>query len=266
MAMMAFLVVFDRRRLQHWAILGMLTIALLSFGVLWMSIRSDYRFDLRNAAFAESSEARFTRIGELAAAWLREDRTELFEDLDSFVDRLWAIYYPALAVSRVPSVVPHTNGAILWRALENLVTPRLLFPDKGELESDSAMVIEYSGVQVPTPDEGTDIAFGYAAESYVDFGIPLMFLPVLMYGFLMGMAYHFWLRLISDRDLAVALVTVIFWMSLHFFERSWIRTLGLTVTMMVYLGGAAILFDQFVLRWRGFGATRPAPASRRVGS
>ena len=192
--------------------------------------------------------------------------------MESFVDRLWAVYYPALAVQRVPSVVPHEDGAILWRAVWHILTPRLFFPDKPEVESDSEMVRKYAGVPVAGPETGTSIAFGYAAESYVDFGVPLMFVPVLLYGCLMGMAYAWLPRLIRDRELAVAAVAVILWLSLYLFERSWIRTLGGAGTLLVSLGGATLLIDRFLSRWRraqaGGDAARPlvrAPSPIRPG-
>ena len=105
--------------------------------------------------------------------------------------------------------------------------------------ADSEMVTQYSGVWVAGAKEGTNIAFGYAAESYVDFGVPLMFLPVFLYGFLIGMAYHWWLGAIRHRDLAVGLATVMFWLCLYIFERSWVKTLGLTVTIPRVVPGAA---------------------------
>ena len=46
-----------------------------------------------------------------------------------------------------------------------------------------------------------------------------------------------------------ALVTVVFWLSLYLFERSWVKMLGLSVTLIVYLGGATFLVDRFLL-WR----------------
>jgi hypothetical protein len=232
-------------------------------GLMWMAVRTDYRQDFESQAFAASREARLERIVALTSQWLRQDFKNVYGDLDVFVDRMWAIYYPALAVSRVPSVLPHEHGAILWRALLHIVTPRLLFPDKAVLESDSEMVMRYSGIWAAGPEQGTSIAFGYAAESYVDFGVPLMFLPVFVFGCLMGMAYHWWLGIIRHRELAVGLVAVMFWLSLYLFERSWIKTLGLTVTMMVYLGGATILVDRVLLWARAFGRDgRPADPPR----
>ena len=77
-----------------------------------------------------------------------------------------------------------------------------------------------------------------------------MFLPIVIYGLLMGVAFQWWLRTIRIRELAVALVVVMFWLSLYLFERSWAKTLGGAGTLMIYLGGATYLVDRFVL-WIG---------------
>jgi hypothetical protein len=147
----------------------------------------------------------------------------------------------------VPAVVPHTDGAILGEALQRIVMPRLFFPTKPELISDSERVRAFTGVWVAGPEEGTSIAFGYAAESYVDFGLPWMFIPVFIYGLFMGVMYVWLLWRIRHRELAVAVTSVIVWLSLYPFERSWGKLLGLSVTLVVFLGGAAILLDRFVL-------------------
>ena len=94
---------------------------------------------------------------------------------DTLVDRMWTIYYPALALARVPSVIPHTNGQIFGAALLHIVTPRVFFPNKGELPSDSDEVRKYANVAVAGREVSTSIAFGYSAESYIDFGLPWMF-------------------------------------------------------------------------------------------
>jgi hypothetical protein len=73
---------------------------------------------------------------------------------------------------------------------------------------------------------------------------------VLIWGFLIGVAYQAWLTVIRHRELAVALVTVVFWLTLYLFERSWAKTLGSTITMMVYLGGLTYLVDQWLLMRR----------------
>jgi hypothetical protein len=254
MAVVALAGAFDRRKAQHWLVLGLLGVVMVLTGVLWMGIRTEYRRDFENHVFARSREARLEQVAALSSNWLQRRPVEMVSDVEFFVDRLWAVYYPALAVARVPAVVPHEEGALLWGAVVHTLTPRLLFPDKPAVESDSEKVRRYAGVWVPGPEENTSIAFGYAAESYVDFGLPLMFVPVLLYGVLMGIAYHALLRLIRNRELAIALVAVVLWLSLYLFERSWPNLLGLSLTLIAYLGGATLLFDRLLL-WKR--PTRP---------
>lgn len=251
---------FDRKRAAHWLALAGLVVVLGGSGLLWMSVRGVYREDYDAELFAASRSTRLMRIRELSTGWLRQDAEQLAENMTRLVDRLWAIYYPALAVARVPSVLPHTGGEILRGALVHLVTPRALFPDKAELPSDSEMVRKYSGVHVAGVEQNTSIAFGYAAESYIDFGVPLMFLPSLVFGLVMGLAFQWFLGNIRHRELAIGLVTVVFWLALYLFERSWVKTLGFTLTLMVYLGGLTFLLD----RWLMIRTMRTAESAARM--
>jgi len=254
MAAMALTGAFDRKKLAHWIALGILAVTMVLSGVMWMGIRSEYRRDFESQVFAQSREARLDRIGTLSSRWIDRSPGEILSDVDLFVDRLWAVYYPALAVSRIPATIPHEDGELLWDAVVHALTPRFLFPDKPVVESDSEKVRRYTGMLVAGPDENTSIAFGYAAEGYVDFGVPWMFLPVLVFGVVMGAALQGLMRVVRHRELAIAAVTVIFWLSLYLFERSWINMLGLSLTLIAYLGTATVVVDR-LLRLR-----RPAPA------
>jgi hypothetical protein len=247
LAAMAVLEVFDRHRREHWIAAGALAVSLSVASVMWMGVRNEYRQDFLDDVFASSRSMRLQRMEALVTDWISNRDDRLMADADRLMDRAWAIYYPALAVARVPSTLPHTNGEMVGGALLHLVTPRILFPNKPDLPSDSELVRKYAGIWVAGADENTSIAFGYAAESYVDFGIPLMFLPVLIFGVFCGAGYEWLLRLLHHRELAVSLVTVVFWMNLYLFERSWAKTMGLTLTMMVYLGGLSFLLDRWLL-------------------
>mgnify|MGYP003349467539 FL=1 len=77
-----------------------------------------------------------------------------------------------------------------------------------------------------------------------------MFLPVAIFGCVMGIAYQAWWRVIRDHELAMTLSTVVFWLILYLFERSWVKTLGMGITLMVYLGGLAWVVDQWLLMRR----------------
>ena len=248
MGSIALVEAFDRRDGRHWAFFATVVAVLGVSSVVWMNVRGELRRDVDEEIETTRLE-RLDKVRALSEGFFSQGG-DFRDSTTRVVERVWAIYFPALAVERVPSVLPHTNGAIIEGGLSHLVTPRFLFPDKDDLPSDSEMVRKYSGMKVASTEENTSIAFGYAAESYVDFGLPWMFVPPLIYGLLMGAAYQTWLTVIRHRELAVSLVTVIFWLSLYLFERSWIKTMGLAVTLMVYLGGLSYLIDQYLLARR----------------
>jgi hypothetical protein len=252
MAVLAYLERFDRRRLRHWVTVGALAVAMCALGVIWVNVRVSYRERfLSDENFAQNRSARFDSLAAATRIWAARDREQLTSDLDAFIDRLWAIYYPALAVRRVPNVLPHSDGKLMLQALQYVFMPRIFFPDKPDIGSDSELVRKYSGVMVAGDQQDTNIAFGYAAESYVDFGIPLMFVPVFLWGTFMGVCYAGILRTFRHRDIAVAVATVVCWLSLYLFERSWAKTIGLAGTLMIYLGGVTFLLDRlWYEKWR----------------
>jgi hypothetical protein len=246
MAVLALLEVFDQRQLRHWVGVGAVGLLVVVTGLTWTAIKSEYRGELTSGALSESRLDRLERVGTLTGEWLAADSTSMWGDTDRLVDRLWAVYFPALAMSRVPAVLPYQNGALLGTAVWHIITPRLLFPNKPVPPSESETVRKFSGVQVAGPEQNTTIAFGYAAESYVDFGVPWMFVPIFLFALLMGLTYQWFLRVIRHPELRVALVTVVFWLPLFQFDRSWLKMLGLSGTMIIYLGAASLLLDRYL--------------------
>ena len=250
MGAIAIFEVFNRRDVRHWAFAAALAALLGVSSLVWISVRGQLRQEIDQDLVSTSRVERFDRVRTLSAGLLTKNLSDYADAADVLIDRLWAIKYPAMAVERVPILLPHTDGQILRDALAHIITPRFLYPDKADLVSDSELVRTYAGVHVAGAESNTSIAFGYAAESYVDFGLPEMFVPIIVFGFLVGLTFQMWSSLIRHRDLAVALTTVVFWLTLYLFERSWAKMLGLTLTLMVYLGGLVYLVDQWLLMRR----------------
>jgi hypothetical protein len=246
----AILEVFDRRDMRHWLFAGVLAVVLGLSSLVWMSVRGQLRQEIDDEVLSNSRIERFDRARTLSTGLLTQAAADYSEAATRLVDRLWAIKYPGMALDRVPSSIPHTGGDLMWEALTHLVTPRFLYPDKPELISDSELVRKYAGARVAGSESNTSIAFGYSAESYVDYGLPWMFVPAIVWGFLLGVTFQIWMSIIRHRELAVAVTTVMFWLALYLFERSWAKTLGGTVTLMVYLGGLVYLIDQWLLMRR----------------
>jgi hypothetical protein len=245
MAALALLEYFDKRNVRHWFSIAALGAAMATLGIMWIGIRVEYRTRyMEDARFANSRSTRIDSLRESLSGWMSQSSGELWQNVDSFVDRLWTVYYPALAVERVPSALPHTHGALMAETLRYVFEPRILFPSKPNIISDSAMVRKYSGVMVAGEEQNTDIAFGYAAESYVDFGVPGMFVPAFIWALFLGVAIELIYREYHHRDIAVSVATVIGWISLYLFERSWAKTIGFSGTLLIYAGGLCYILDR----------------------
>jgi hypothetical protein len=242
---------FDHRRMQHWIAVSAIVVLMVGLSLMWMGVRGSYRRSLDELdPLLTTKSSRVERVNSLATEFFSGDSSQFANTADELIDRMWTIYYPARAIARVPAVIDHTHGSILSAAVTHVVTPRVLFPDKPPLPSDSEMVRKYTGLYVAGDEVGTSIAFGYAAESYVDFGLPWMFLPVLAYGIVMGALYAWFLRTIWHRELAVAVVIVVFWTSMYLFERSWGNVLGTAASLVIYVGLPITLLDRFLVTKR----------------
>jgi len=121
--------------------------------------------------------------------------------------------YFADTLARVPVVVPHANGNLTWRAVNHVLKPRILFPDKENLGSDSWLVELYAGRAAAGWESNTSIALGYMAEFYIDYGIPGMFVALFTLGTLVGLLYRSAILFCPSYDLYRA---VVFGLAAHF--------------------------------------------------
>lgn len=253
----AVLATTDRRRARTWVIIASLAVLGVLSAIVWTAVKPIMRQDYLAAV------SRTERLGvalTFTGATFTVAGPEWKWYGDAMVSRIWAVYFPSLALARVPSVVPHENGAILLGAVKNVLTPRLFFPSKAVLPSQSDEVRKYAGVWVAGRETKTSYAFGYAAESYVDFGVPLMFLPVFGWGLFLGLAYR-WLRThVRYDELRTGVTIVIVWSILGSYEASWVMMIGPTLTIMAVLGGGAYLVDRFL---RASSRARFPPAAQR---
>jgi hypothetical protein len=107
---------------------------------------------------------------------------------DALVYRISYVEYFALALKQVPLFLPHENGQLLQSALEHVLKPRILFPDK-KVIYDSDLTSKYTGISFAGRDEGVSFSLGYVPEAYIDFGAVYMFIPIFFFGLLFGWMY-----------------------------------------------------------------------------
>lgn len=164
--------------------------------VFWMSVRVSYRQAL-NAGSGQQVVSipvaeRFSALIDLAT---HLDRDSVNEGFALMIERVGYVDMFALALDHVPSGVPYQEGALWWAAVRHVLQPRILFPGKPALPSDSEATHYYTGVRVASDEQGTSVSLGYVAESFIDFGIPGMFGPPLILGLTLGAACLSLLRL-----------------------------------------------------------------------
>lgn len=177
--------------------------------------------------------------------------------------------YFSLVVQRVPRIIPHEDGALSWRAVEHVVKPRVFFPDKPSLGSDSWLVSRYAGLPVAGEEEGTSIGLGYMAELYIDFGVPGMVAALFAYGALLGLIAGAMRRAAPSPQLFGAAAAVMFLQHLSTYDGEIAKQLGGLLQTALVFGTLLWLIGPALSRqWAGErrqGAPPVARSPRRGG-
>ena len=238
---LAILAVLNSRRAATWlAGAAIAAIAIMS-ALTWTAIKPIVRAQYSSSA---SMLERLNNVASVLGPAVRGSATEWDVHADQLVSRMWMIRYPALALERVPSVVPHERGKLLWGAVSNSIMPRMFFPEKGVLPSSSDEVRKYSGVNVTGRERNTSFAFGYAGESYVDFGWPMMLVPILAFGCILGLVDRLIRSLLRSPEIRDSVRVVVLWSSMYLYEVSWVMLIGTTTSLLVVLIGAGFVFER----------------------
>lgn len=197
----------DRARTRITVLLGVLAIVLFFMALAWQGgVKGAWRSELSKLEPDSPVTDRLSLLGSIVVDVVPALDWDFA--LESLAQRLGAAYFFSLVLDRVPRDVPHEGGALTLRAVDHLLRPRFVFPDKPALGSNSWMVNRYAGLNAAGDEAGTSIAIGIAAQFYVDFGIPGMFAALALWGAIIGLAYVFLMSRCPSRDFAAAVVTV----------------------------------------------------------
>lgn len=166
----------------------------LAFGIVWTAIKGDYRQFVSGGTGAQvvvvDSSARWDKLIELVGG-LRGD--ELADATDKMIQRIAYVQFFGATLRHVPLLESHTDGELLLDALSRPFAPRVLFPDKTDVD-DTARTNRYTGGIAGTEVEGTSISLGYIAEMYIDFGVMLMLPALAFIGWIYGATYRLLVR------------------------------------------------------------------------
>jgi hypothetical protein len=163
--------------------------------VVWSASKGKYRAfltgGLRSQNVVQSNQLNniFVLWDIVSEDFNAENFSESFErGRDALVYRISYVEYFALALKQVPTFLPHENGQLLQNALEHVLKPRILFPDK-KVIYDSDLTSKYTGISFAGRDEGVSFSLGYVPEAYIDFGPVYMFIPIFFFGLFFGWMY-----------------------------------------------------------------------------
>ncbi|MEM6287578.1 MAG: hypothetical protein AAF845_10520 [Bacteroidota bacterium] len=166
---------------------------LLVIGSAWTVVKTDYRAFLnQGSGMQETVVSEEEQLAKLAELVTNLSFNDIGRGFDPLLRRVAYVDFFAASMDYVPTVVAHQEGRVWLEALQNLV-PRLLYPDKPVLVSDSEHTMQYTGFYLASDTQGTSISLGYVADSYIDFGPIWMFGPILILGFLWGLMYRYFM-------------------------------------------------------------------------
>lgn len=143
----------------------------------WTAVKPEFR-----AWMADTdptwSESFTDRLG-----WMTDRLSQGIDYSAAAVKLASRIGYTSLYSLAIPRLNDGLQHSIYWLgAVENVVMPRVLFPGKGSLD-DTKITMELAGVEF---SKETSVSIGYVAQAHADFGVPGMFLEMLLIGWVMA--------------------------------------------------------------------------------
>ena len=188
----AYMSIGVRLRGRRLAFVGAITIMVVALGIVWMTIREDYRFYVNAGTGMQvvrvSMEERLSKLANLLSS---ADPEDFVKGAEKLATRVAYVDMFAYVLKRVPDSVPHEDGRLWGRAIRHVLMPRIIFPEKARLRSDSEMSMFYTGLALASAAQGTSISMGYMVESYIDFGPVFMYVPIFLLGTLWGGMYRY---------------------------------------------------------------------------
>jgi hypothetical protein len=184
-------------------IMTCLVAAVLCLATFWSEIKYDYRNFANGGSGAQTvSQPLDARLSYIYDAASRFDASQFADGFNRLLARFSYIDFLGATLNYVPSMVPHEDGKLIGMAVANMLMPRILFPDKQSLRSDTEVTSEYTGLIFYSGAEQTSISIGYLGELYIDFGYIGALIATIIIGAIFGFGY----RLLRDYDRTPLLV------------------------------------------------------------
>lgn len=236
-----------------------LAAVMISSATVWSAIKPGYRDFMNGGSGKQDVVVPLTqRLDYLSTHILAMNENNFSDAFQATLVRIGYTEYFADTLKNVPAEVPYERGRLWLDAVTRVFMPRMFFPNKPAAD-DSYRTQKYAGVDVAGPEQGTSIGMGYMAESYVDFGRYLMFLPIFLLALLFGLAYRYFVLRGGRGAWGYVIAFAMPFASLHMFETSNIKLFGPLVSCAILFVPLDYYFGQSIKAWlRGGAASLPA--------
>lgn len=182
-------------KLDSRAIARLTPLAIPAFALVltWQSIKMDYREFLSGGAndqniVVSQSEA-LTKFSELASESVFNNAALDDQVINSTYRRAGYLEYFSAAVGKVPTEIPHQQGALLLESAEFALIPRILNPNKG-IKNDRAKVERFTDYYFGSSTNKSSFSLGHYCEAYIDWGSTGMLVQLFLYGSLGGFLFR----------------------------------------------------------------------------
>jgi hypothetical protein len=212
-SLLTFSATINFRRVVTVSVLAIATFFLM---VVWTVVKGPYRYYLTGGKQTQvvEQQSKLDNLNKLYELVKEDFSQENFDKnfskgVGALANRINYTEYFAMSVGQVPAVMPFEKGNLLLGGFEHVFKPRLFFPDKKSID-DSKMTSKYTGRQFLGAERGTSFSLGQVAERYIDYGPVYMFIPIFLFGFLIGTIYKYILSHSFNHVLGLSFVAPLF--------------------------------------------------------
>jgi len=198
-ALGAYLMFSPKLAMRQYLFLAFIFLTSFILAVIWTFSKGEYRRYLTGGERSQIivQQNQMENIGRFLEIVEKDFSTANFkksfsEGVENLIFRVSYVEFLAMTINQVPTFLPHENGRLLQNAIEHIIKPRILFPDKKPIY-DSELTSKYTGRKFAGAEEGTSFSLGTVAESYVDFGPVYMFVPIFFFGLWIGWMYKYFI-------------------------------------------------------------------------
>jgi hypothetical protein len=160
---------------------GVIIVLMVWLSLIWTAIKPEYRFWLSGNTGTQIVVRPFGERIDYLSKRILSDGLDYEAAVPKLLRRVGYTEYYSKVLARLETSAIDMPSRYL-SAAQQILMPRLLFADK-DIVDDSAVTAALTGEEI---DPSTSISVGYVAEAHVDFGFPLMMVPMLLIGVMVG--------------------------------------------------------------------------------